>query len=236
MSDVNPLGTTPPSGNSPPPAAGAGDPPSATARPDWAPEAHWDTEKGAFKDTFGAHYAELSAARQTETDRLAAFPKTADDYALDLPADFEVPEGFDRAAIKIDLENPLFKEGRALLHEAKIDPATGSKLAGLIVKNQLAETKLVNDRIAAEAKKLGDNSVQRIAAAKTALAAHIDQSHVEAIAANLWTADMVKAVEAIVAKFASQGSASPPAHGAGDPPPPEQTIEQRWYGPLQAKG
>src|SRR5262245_53579965 len=138
-------GTPSPGGGAPSPAAGGGAP-ATPARPEWLPEAHWDTTTNAIKPEFGAHYTELATFHKTETDRSAALKaRKPEEITVALPAEFKIPDGLKGPdgkpltleQVKIDEKHPLVAPTRALAHKYGIPQEVVSELAGAFVQMQL---------------------------------------------------------------------------------------------------
>lgn len=228
MTDA-PTPPTPPT----PPAPPAGDPaPQQAQRPEWLPEAHWDSEGGAIKPEFGAHYAELSAFRQTASEREAALKaRKPEDIKLELklPDTVKVPDGME---IKIDDKDPRIPMLRQVALERGLDQETVNAFVALDAQQKIAAHNAEVERIAAEDAKLGEKVGER----KAAVGAWVDGL----LASNTITKDehqelRLTATSAagvtVLEKIMAKAAGNVPGHVPPTPPKPApQSQEQRWYG------
>lgn len=218
------------------PAAPAAAAPGVAERPAFLPESFWDKEKGAIKlNEFGVHYQEVAQFHQAETQRRAGIPAKPEDYALELPKDFKVPDGFKPEQFKVNDKDPRLPMARAIAKELGLDQAGFSKLIALDANMQAQA--ITADRAAATAElaKLGEKAPARIGAIETYLKANLVESEYEAIRPAFSSAAAVVAMEKIIAKATGQavptgGSPAPiapPADPNSIPGYATMTFEQR---------
>jgi hypothetical protein len=218
------------------PAAAANEGSSATAsqRPEWVPESHWDAEAGSLKlDEFGQHYSELAALKREHDEKLAAIPQKPEDVKFSLPEGFEAPEGF-----ALDDNSPMLADAREIVVAKKIDPTVANEFLGVYVKHQLAEQKMLGERLAAEQKKLGQNVAERVDALSKSLTAAIGKDKTQALIGDvsapgksrLFTASQVEALESLLNKLSSQGASVP-----GAAPHTPQRKELSWVEKMYPK-
>lgn len=235
MADPNPaqlsLPTEGQSSQAQPAAAAASSSPQATGgtetkgtRPSWLPETHWDATTGAIKDSFGTHYNEIVAARAVDESKRLSRPQRVEDFKPDLPADFKVPEGLE---FKLNLDDPLIGQYRALALEAGLDQATFSKGLGLLAAVRVSETQAIKAARDAEIAKLGANASSRVDAVTTFMNAKFGEKHAAAWNQMMLTAAHVELGEAILALFQNQGMATFNASGR-QAPAPQTPSDEAW--------
>lgn len=197
-------GTTPAQGSPPADAAPAVE--SKPTRPEWLPESYFDAEKGAIKDEdFGKHYAELATGAKAEQERIAAYPQKLEDLKFELPADLKLPEG-----MKLDESNPTFQAFRQFAFEKKLDPAVGSQLLGMYVKEQATNVEAINKRVGEEMQKLGANGAARISSLRTFLDSKVGPELSKSVMAGVFTADQVNGMEKLMLAMSNGGTAVAP--------------------------
>lgn len=208
-------------------------PTAVTGRPENVPEQFWDTEKNALKtDDLITAYSTQAERIAAEDARLAALPKSAKDYVLELPAGI-APEG-----VKIDLDenHPLLGPARELLFEEKLPPALLGKLGALVVKQQLAEAKELEAARTAQMQKLGDNAGARIDAVKT-FVKQFGGPDAEAVSEHIFTAKQYGVFETLMRAFSAQGAQPvvPLANhlNGKTPQKTERRLGDGWYEPQQ---
>lgn len=220
------------SGGGNPPGDGGNQPPVVVERPQWLPENHWDAEKGAIKDDFGAHYTEISTAQRTEAERKAALAaRKAEDikFEVKLPPEVKVPDGM---KITIDEKDPRIPYVRDLALKNGWDQETVNALVAVDAQVKIQQHGEEVTRIAAEDAKLGANGKDRKAAVATwadglKTKGDISADEYEEIRFVGATAAGVTLLEKLIAKI----NGSVPGQG-GNPPqtqPVPATVEERWY-------
>lgn len=174
-------------------------------RPEWLPESFWDKDKAApkgkeFRETFD----QLSAFKAEQDVRRNTLPKTPDEYKLELPKDFVVPEGID---YKLDANDPLLTQARALAHASGMDQEGFTRLLGLKAGAELADMQLVKGARDAEIAKLGTSGPARIDAVSTWMKARVGDDLAKAWSSMMVTAKHVELGEKLIKAFTGQGAA-----------------------------
>ncbi len=171
-------------------------------RPEWLPESYFDAEKSAIKlDDFGKHYGELATASKAEAERIAAYPAKVEDLKFTLPADLKLPEG-----MTLDDKNPQYQAFRNFVFDKKIDPAVGSEMLGMYVRQQVADVDAINKRVDEELGKLGVNGPARITALRTFFDGLVGNDLSKSLMAGLFTEPQVRAMEKVMLALSNQGT------------------------------
>ncbi|MCK1445420.1 hypothetical protein IVB43_23835 [Bradyrhizobium sp. 48] len=197
---------------------------SAAKRPDWAPEAAWNPEKGFDVDAFGKHWAEQVAPVLTrdaaEQVRRAALPQKPEDVKIELPKDFQIPQGVE---FKLDASKPEFGKLQAAAIKHGLSNDAVSDLVGVYAETLVGSEATLSAARTAEITKLGANGPARV----TALSTFFDAMGAPEMKGMLVTAGIVQAAERLVAKFQTQGAASfSQAHR--EPPTGGKVTEDTW--------
>lgn len=208
------------------PAAAASDPtpaspattapttPDPAARPEGLADRWWDSEKNALKVDPAQlierdkEFDRLSAAEAAENVRKGTLPQKADDYKIDLPADFKAPVGVE---FKFEANDPILAQARELAHAQGMTQDGFSKFLGLYAAAKVGEQAQINSAREAEIGKLGPTASARVDSVVqwlTGMDATADKSDARALAGMLVTAKHVEAFERIITRTATQGSAS----------------------------
>ena len=170
------------------------------------PEQFFDATTGKVNEAkFSEHLNAQTARIAAEDSRLLTLPQTAEAYKAELPTDFKPPPGID---FKWNENDPLMAQAKAIAHELKIPQEGFSKLLALYAGAQVGNEALVKAGRDAEVAKLGPNGPARLQSIGTFLKATLGDAEGNQIFARMFTASDVTAMEKLVAKFASQGSAS----------------------------
>jgi len=189
------------------PAAPAA-PAAAPARPDWLPENFHDAKTGPKWDDFGKHYAEVITRDAAEQIRRNALPANADDYKIDLPKDFVVPQGVE---FKFDDANPALANARALYHDIQTGKLSGqegfSKLLGLYAAEQVTQRQNFGAWAKAEQDKLGPNGPARVTAIEQYLTGKLGPATAKLMMAGIAASGQVEGWEKLIAGGVSQGAA-----------------------------
>ena len=181
--------------------AGAVEPVVAkAAKPEWLPDDLWDAEKGAKTDDLKAALEDAKALRESK----AKLPKSADDYKPDLPADFKLPEN-----VKIDVNDPRFKEAQAVAHARGLSQEAFSEVLAIEVKRAVAQHEMLTAAVKARDEALGPNAAARIDALHSQIDA-VAASPKEAADAKrmLVTPENVSLMERMFLALGSQGVAT----------------------------
>jgi hypothetical protein len=130
-------------------------------------------------------------------------------YTLDLPADFPMPDGV-RFEWKPDdpVLGPMIARAKEFAFANGIDQTGFSKMMGLYAATQIHEAKAISDWQAQEVQKLGAAGSVRVDAVKQFLKGHLGEDSAKALVAGMRTADQIRAYEALLKKFVSQGAAT----------------------------
>jgi hypothetical protein len=186
---------------------------SQTTRPDGIPDSYWDAEKNSLKVDPAAlakdlkERDELKTFKAAEEVKAAARPQKADDYKLDLPADFKPPAGVE---YKLDTNNPALAQLRAVAHKHGMTQDAVSELLGVYAGNEVGTQQAIQTAKAAEIAKLGATAPARVDSVinwLTGMDASADKGDARALAGMLVTARHVEAFERIIQKVTTQGTA-----------------------------
>lgn len=209
-------------------------------RPEWLPENYWDAEKKApIFDQFGKHYTEVTARDQAAQDALKNFPATIDNYQITPSEELKYPDGLvdmegkpipAGTPIKLNQDDPLYRQVREWAFQNKVDPKIVSDLASSYAKDMLAVQKNFATRRTEELGKLGANAPARLDAMFAGMAAHgVPERAINAFKAVPISADLVGMIEHYQQKLTSQGAASTPASPHQTPTPPEKSVAETMY-------
>ena len=169
------------------------------------PEQYFDPATGKVDEAkFAEHLNAQSARLAAEDSRLLTLPQTAEAYEAKLPADFKPPEGI---TFQFDANDPLMAQAKAIAHELKIPQEGFSKLLGIYAGAQVSTEAQIQTAKNAEISKLGPTGPARVGVIQTFLKSMIGEAEGTQLAARMFTASDVQAMEKLVARFASQGSA-----------------------------
>lgn len=188
------------------------DGPAKAERPDYVPEAHWDTEKGTAKDTFGQFVKDHVAFKAAEDSRRLTLPQKPEDYKLALPKDFKPPEGIE---FKLDEADPLYAQARTWAKENGLSQDAFEKGIGMIAASKVADAQTIKNARDAEIGKLGANGSARV----TAITQWMDAKGYAPLKNMLVTAEMVETFEKLMrdtqggAAFSQQHRESAPEAG-----------------------
>lgn len=183
-------------------------------RPEGIPDSYWDAEKKTLKVDPVAlakdlkERDELKTFKAAEDVKVLSRPQKADDYKLDLPADFKPPAGVE---FKLDPTNPALGQLKAVALKHGLTQAAVSELLGLYAGNEVSTEAAIATARTAEIAKLGSTSGARVDAVIqwfTGMDASADKGDAKALAGMLVTARQVEAFERIIGKVTSQGTAS----------------------------
>lgn len=181
---------------------------AAKTAPEWLAghETYWDGEKGELKGSDLAkslkEASDLKASIQAER---AGIPETADKYALDLPKDYKLPDGFE-----IKSDDARIVALRDAAKELDIPQEKFSKLFSKVVQAQVAvETQnrdMITRAVAARDAALGANGAARVDAAQNFLSTFSDDPTVQKqYHAMLFTPAIIELVEHFASASRSGG-------------------------------
>lgn len=183
-------------------------------RPEGLPDSYWDAEKNSLKVDPAAlvkdlkERDELKTFKAAEDVRKGSLPAKADDYKLDLPADFKLPAGVD---YKLDAANPALGQVKQFAHKHGLTQAAVTELLGIYAGNEVGTQAAIATARAAEIAKLGTTAPARVDAVTQWLAgmdASADKGDAKALAGMLVTARHVEAFERIITRLTTQGTAN----------------------------
>lgn len=173
------------------------------AKPDGLDDRFWDGEKNAVKfGDLNTALSELTAFKAEHDSKVASLPQSADDYKIELPPDFKLPDGVE---FKIDDTNPILAEARTFAKEAGLTQDQFSKMLTFEAKRVAAEAAAVDDFVKKSAEALGPKGKERVDAVQTWLTARVGADLTKALWNNMYQADQIVAFEKIMAAFASAG-------------------------------
>lgn len=195
---------------------------AAPPRPADFPEAFWDTEKNGPNV---AKINEIVVAHAANESRRLSLPQKADDVKLDLPADFQLPQGVE---FKFDPAKPEYNKFRELAVSEGLSQDTVTKLTGLFAEIMVGDQASIQQWETAEMTRLGANGPARATAIKTALTGMIGEAKTAHLQTMLRTAGGVEALEAMVAKFSSQGVATFSQGGREPVGSGNKPSEEQW--------
>lgn len=183
-------------------------------RPEGIPDSYWDPEAKALKVDAAAlakdlkERDELKTFKAAEDVRRGSLPQKADDYKLELPADFKPPAGVD---YKLDAANPALGQLKAVAHKHGLSQDAVSEILGLYAGNEVGTQAAIAAARTAEIAKLGATAPARVDSVinwLTGMDPSADKGDAKALAGMLVTARHVEAFERIITRLTSQGTAS----------------------------
>lgn len=191
------------------------------ARPADLPEAFWDGEKNTVNT---AKINELVVRDAANESRRLTLPQKREDVSLDLPPDFKLPEGVD---FKWDPKNPQYDKFRDLVVSDGIPQATATKLASLFAEIMVGDQASIQQWEAAEVAKLGANGPARATAVETGIKGLVGDALAAHAKTMTRTAGGVQFLEAVLAKFSTQGATSP--QGRRDVPAQQGKVTEEQF-------
>lgn len=177
------------------------------ARPEGLPDSYWDAEKNEVRVDIAALARDLKERDELKTFKAAedvkalSRPQKADDYKLELPADFKPPAGVE---FKLDTNNPGLGQLKTVAHKHGMSQAAVNELIGIYAANEVSTQAAVTAAAKAEVTKLGATGPARVDAVTT----WMDGNGLAALKSTLVTAAQVQAFEHHITKLSSQGTAS----------------------------
>jgi hypothetical protein len=143
-----------------------------------------------------------------EDVRKSTLPATAEDYKIELPAEFKLPAGVD---FEFDASAPELAQARAMAHAKGWTQQDFSEALGLFAAAKVGEEAQITTARNAEIAKLGPTASARVDAVTRWLSgidSSTDKGDAKALAGMLVTARHVEAFERIITRLTSQGTAS----------------------------
>lgn len=175
------------------------------SRPDWLPENFFDAAKGPKWDDFGKHFSEVMTRDAAEQSRRLALPQKPEDVKVELPKDFQVPQGIE---FTLDASKPEFSKLQAAAVKHGLSQEAVSDLVGVYAETLVGSETTLNAAKQAEIAKLGANGPARVTTLETFFTGLVGVDKAKAISGMMVTSTIVQALETAAAKFASQGAAS----------------------------
>lgn len=151
---------------------------------------------------------ELKTFKAAEDVRKGSLPQKADDYKLELPADFKPPAGVE---FKLDTANPALAQLKNVAHKHSLTQEAVNEIIGLYASNEVGSEAAIAEARKAEITKLGPTAPARVDAVTNWLAGmdtSADKGDAKALAAMLVTARHVEAFERIINRLTTQGGAN----------------------------
>lgn len=178
-------------------------------RPDWAPEAAWDKDKGFNLEAFGKHWTDTVApvltAHAAEQVRRNGLPQNADAYEVKNSAAFKVPEGSD---FKLDSDNPMWSQAKAWAHKNGLSNEAFAEAIDIVAGRDLFTQQQVTNARKGEIDKLGTTGPARIDAIETFYKGLLgNDKEAKAVMSRVFTAADVQLHEKLISKFTTQGAA-----------------------------
>ncbi|NWG46275.1 MAG: hypothetical protein HXY25_06975 [Alphaproteobacteria bacterium] len=159
------------------------------------PEQYWDAKAGTLKPEYGEHVQGLERFR-TEIESLAGtIPEAADKYDVKLPADFEMPEGYQ---FSVEGREGLIEAARAAAHKARLPQSAFEAMVGAVAAAEIKQLEADRARIDAEIKALGEKGPERLRSIETALKARLTAGQAESLMALTVSKDGVEALEKLL--------------------------------------
>lgn len=177
-------------------AAGAAQP-AKPDRPDGLADDFWSEDKGVDLDKLLGSYKELSEFKTAQETAAAGRPKAAADYKLELPKDFQAPEG---VKVELDPDDPRLGPARELALKLGLSQDGFAEIIALDAQFKLAEQASLDEAVAKELGKLGTKGKARVEAVETWLNANLGKDSANAITPMLFTAAQVQAIEKLIQK------------------------------------
>ncbi len=140
-----------------------------------------------------------------EQSRQLALPTKPEDVKIELPKDFQIPQGLE---FKIDATKPEFGKLQAAAVKHGLSSEAVSDLFGIYAETMVGSEATLNAAKQAEIAKLGSNGPARVTQLETFFTGLVGADGAAQIKGMMVTAPIVQALEAVTAKFASQGAAS----------------------------
>lgn len=158
-------------------------------------DAYWSDEKGVDFGKLAADHKSLAEFKTAQDAAAASRPKKADDYKLELPKDFEAPQG---VKIELDPNDPRLGPARELALKHGWSQEAFADAIAMDAKFRLAEQTQLNERLAEELKALGTDGKARVDAVEAWLTANLGNEHGNAIVPMLFTRLQVEAIEKLI--------------------------------------
>ena len=200
---------------------------SAPAKPVYVPEAFWDATAGKVKEAeFADHFNQMQTRIAADDVKALSRPQSPADYKIELPADFKAPVG--APEFKFNEADPLLSQAKDWAHKRGLDQDTFKEALALYAGSQIVSAQQVTAAREAEIAKLGTTGPARVDAVTNFLKGMVGEQVGRQLASRMFTASDVQAMEALVTRMASQGSAAFTARGR-EPPPQAGKLSDADY-------
>lgn len=136
-------------------------------------------------------------------DPWARVPEDASGYELKFPDDFEAPDGVEE--FTIDPDDPVLADTRAFAKEIGLTQGQFSKMLTFEARRLAAEGQMIADRVAEEAKKLGEGGRERVDNVQAWLKARLGDDLAEALGNQMYLAKQIQAFEKLMSLFRTGG-------------------------------
>jgi hypothetical protein len=181
--------------------------------------------------------AGLMERKGLEDSRRAQMPERPGDYSLDLPSDFQLPEGVAEWQWKMDdpVLTPLLGQAKEWAHSNGLSQVEFSKVMSLFAQHQLSEQRMFADAKRSELEKLGSAAPTRVDAVRTWVHAMVGDAapHLLRVLEQAPMASTIVAFEKLMSRWSSQGiGGSPGAHRDGTDGRGPQRISDEAYSKL----
>jgi hypothetical protein len=146
------------------------------------------------------------AERAEAQSRKATLPASADQYRIELPADFQAPEG---VSFEFNKADPMLKAAKELAHKRGIDQSTFSEMLGVYASTKMGDAIQQARMRDVNMQQLGVAGPQRVEAVATWLGARGGDSgrQMAAFIRQYPSAPIVKTMENLMRAFSNQGGA-----------------------------
>ena len=172
----------------------------------------------------------LAERAALEQSRRATLPADPNGYKLELPKDFQIPQGVE---FKLDPNSEAARLARDFAHSAGLSQEQFSKLVAIYAAERVAEQTMMADLRKQEIDKLGVQGSARVTAINNFLRAHFDADTAQAFMATLATSRQVAGWEKIMSRLTNQ-SASTFSQQHRAPPEPEGRVTEQQYQSMSA--
>lgn len=164
-------------------------------RPDGLADEFWNDETGVDFASLLGQLTDLKTFKAEAEVQKTGVPETPEAYTFTAPEDLDLPEGME---LNIADDDPMLVAAKTWAHQAGLPQEQFNGLAGVYLKAKAEEAKTMHTRLGEERGKLGENAKGRVDAVTTALNARIGADLTKALMPMMYTADQVKAMEALV--------------------------------------
>lgn len=203
-------------------AAAAAASTSKVERPAGIDDAFFDPAKGVLFDKLVPAFNDLKAYKAERDSVAAQVPDKPEDYAVELPKDFKLPDG---TKFEVDPNSPLLAPAREFAKSVGMTQDQFKVLVSLQAQSQIAQDKELEAALADENKKLGSKVTERRTTASRELHSKMPAELANALLTSaFFTAKQVEAVEWINRNLKSGAGANFNANGreaSSKPEPPD---------------